>query len=66
VEMVLRKRRMLREEEYYQGLRDGASTEYSPTGDIIAQGEYSDGEKNGEWKFRSGTVSEEGKYIIGF
>ena len=35
------------------------------TGEIIAQGQYSDGEKNGEWKFKSGDFTEEGKYIIG-
>jgi antitoxin component YwqK of YwqJK toxin-antitoxin module len=39
--------------------------EYSITGDIIAEGQYSDDEKNGEWKFRSGENTEEGKYIIG-
>ena len=40
-------------------------TEYSTTGEIIAQGQYSDGEKNGDWKFNSGDFIEEGKYIIG-
>ena len=40
-------------------------TEYSATGEIIAQGQYSDGEKNGEWKYKSGDFTEEGKYIIG-
>ena len=56
---------LLREEEYFQGLRDGSCTEYSVSGDIIAQGLYSDGEKNGEWKYKSGDFTEEGKYIIG-
>jgi antitoxin component YwqK of YwqJK toxin-antitoxin module len=56
---------LLREEEYFQGVRDGLSTEYSPAGEIIAQGSYSDGEKNDQWKFKSGNNTEEGKYIIG-
>jgi antitoxin component YwqK of YwqJK toxin-antitoxin module len=56
---------VLKEEEYFQGQRDGLSTEYSITGDVIVQGQYSDGEKNGEWKFRSGDYSENGKYITG-
>jgi antitoxin component YwqK of YwqJK toxin-antitoxin module len=54
-----------KEEEYFQGQRDGASTEYSISGDIIAQGQYSDGEKNGPWKFKTGELVEEGKYITG-
>jgi hypothetical protein len=31
-----------------------ASTEYSATGDIIAQGQYSDGEKNGPGNIKPG------------
>jgi antitoxin component YwqK of YwqJK toxin-antitoxin module len=56
---------LLREEEYFQGKRDGSYTEYSKTGEIIAQGKYSDDEKNGDWKYKSGNNIEEGKYIIG-
>ena len=56
---------MLREEEYFQGQRDGAYTEYSRNEEKIAQGQYSDGEKNGGWKYKSGNNIEEGKYIIG-
>ena len=37
----------------------------SEKGDIITQGQYSDGEKNGLWKFQSGDYTEEGKYIVG-
>jgi len=55
----------LREEEYFQGRRDGLCTEYSPSGEIISSGQYSDDEKNGEWKFKSGDYIEEGSYIIG-
>jgi antitoxin component YwqK of YwqJK toxin-antitoxin module len=40
-------------------------TEYSVNGEIIAQGQYSDGEKNGEWKFKSADFTEEGKFIMG-
>ena len=56
---------ILKEEEYFQGQRDGLSTEYSITGEIIAQGQYSDGERNGAWKFKTGDLTEEGKYITG-
>ena len=45
---------LLREEEYFQGQRDGSFTEYSPTGEIISQGQYTDGEKNDMWKYKSG------------
>lgn len=54
-----------REEEYFQGQRDGSCTEFSLTGEIITQGLYSDGERNGEWKYKSGDYTEEGKYIMG-
>lgn len=56
---------ILREEVYFQGVRDGEYTEYSRTGKVIAQGQYSDGEKIGEWKYDSGNNIEEGKYISG-
>jgi antitoxin component YwqK of YwqJK toxin-antitoxin module len=56
---------MLREEEYFQGQRDGEYTEYLPDGKIIAQGVYTDGEKNGPWKYDSGDNTEEGKYLVG-
>lgn len=56
---------LLREEEYFQGQRDGSCTEYSLAGEIITQGQYADNEKNGEWKYKSGDFTEEGKYIIG-
>ena len=56
---------LLREEEYFQGQRDGAYTEYSESGDIIAQGQYAEGEKNGDWKYKTWDYTEEGKYIIG-
>ena len=49
---IMKMAAILREEEYFQGQRDGVSTEYSVTGDIIAQGQYSDGEKNGDWKYQ--------------
>ena len=62
---IMKTGHLLREEEYFQGQRDGAYTEYSCNGEIIAQGQYSDGEKNGEWKYKSGNYTEEGKYIIG-
>ena len=62
---IMKMELLLREEEYFQGQRDGLCTEYSVTGEIIAQGQYSDGEKNGEWKYKSGDFTEEGKYIIG-
>ena len=35
------------------------------TGEIVGQGQYSDGERNGDWKFKSGDNVEEGKYILG-
>lgn len=56
---------LLREEEYFQGQRDGSYTEYSVSGEIIAQGTFTDGEANGEWKYKSGDNTEEGKYIVG-
>ena len=35
------------------------------TGEIIAQGNYADGERNGDWKFKSDNFTEEGKFIVG-
>ncbi|MCK7542378.1 MAG: hypothetical protein MZV63_71650 [Marinilabiliales bacterium] len=45
---------LLREEDYYQGDAMATYTEFTRTGEIIAQGAYADGERNGEWKIHVG------------
>jgi len=46
-------------------VRDGLCTEYSETGEVIANGQYADNERNGEWKYKTGDYNEEGNYIVG-
>jgi len=46
------KRASAERRRYFQGQRDGASTEYSSSGEVIALGQYSDGEKNGQWNIK--------------
>ncbi len=56
---------LLREESYYEGLPDGISTEYDELGEIITQGEYIGGEKEGMWSYKMGDHREEGSYSTG-
>ncbi|MFC2107468.1 toxin-antitoxin system YwqK family antitoxin [Bacteroidota bacterium] len=56
---------LLREESYYEGLPDGISTEYDELGEIITNGEYIGGEKEGPWFYEMGDHREEGSYSVG-
>jgi antitoxin component YwqK of YwqJK toxin-antitoxin module len=54
-----------REELYRKGKEDGASVEYDEEGNIIVQGEYIDGSKDGKWFYKVGDHQEVGKYTDG-
>ena len=54
-----------REEEYFNGKEDGVATEYSVEGEIIAQGDYLEGEKEGKWIYNAGDYTEEGRFVVG-
>lgn len=54
-----------REETYFNGLEDGVIIEYSEEGEIITQGQYLEGFKDGEWVINSGDYIEKGSYIDG-
>lgn len=56
---------LLREEVYSEGLRNGVMTEYDENGNIITQGEYIDGQKEGHWFFQMDDYREEGDYVAG-
>jgi len=56
---------LLREEHYIGGKADGMMSEYSETGDLIAEGDYIDGEEEGQWKYNIGNFKEEGRYSYG-
>jgi antitoxin component YwqK of YwqJK toxin-antitoxin module len=56
---------LLREEHYIGGKADGMMSEYSETGDLIAEGDYIDGEEEGQWKYNIGNFKEEGGYSYG-
>ena len=56
---------VLREEEFYNGLEDGYYTEFDSLGNIITKGEYLEGEKEGEWYYKVGDHTENGKYVLG-
>jgi len=54
-----------REESFYMGYEDGYYVEYDKAGNIIVEGEYIDGEREGKWLYDVGDHIEKGKYIIG-
>jgi len=54
-----------RTEEFYNGLEDGMSIEYNDSGAVIAQGEYVEGFKEGEWFTNVNDYREEGAYFEG-
>lgn len=56
---------VLREENYRHGKLDGLVTEYDPEGNIIAQGEYIDDQREGFWRIKTAGFTEEGEYSEG-
>ena len=54
-----------RTEIFYAGLEEGLAVEYNDTGKIISQGQYLDGEKEGEWLLEYGDQKEKGNYRAG-
>ncbi len=56
---------LLREENYIAGKPDGMMTEFSEEGDIIAEGDYIDGEEEGQWSYDLGNFKEKGGYSYG-
>ncbi|HNY07150.1 MAG TPA: hypothetical protein PLG86_03815 [Bacteroidales bacterium] len=57
--------KLLREENYINGLEDGIFTEYDEDGNVITQGEYLEGMEEGLWKYNTGDRREEGTYKSG-
>jgi len=56
---------ILREENYLNGLADGTMTEFTEDGGIIAEGEFIEGEEEGQWIYETGGYREEGNYAFG-
>ncbi len=56
---------LLREENYLNGKADGMMTEFTEDGDIIAEGDFIDGEEEGPWIYDLGNFKEEGGYSYG-
>lgn len=52
-----------REEEYFEGLPEGIYIEYDTLGQTIVSGKYFDGQKEEEWEYKVGDVTEKGKYV---
>jgi antitoxin component YwqK of YwqJK toxin-antitoxin module len=53
---------VLRREEFRKGIEDGELAEYTIDGIVITQGEFFDGEKEGEWFYELNDHQEKGKY----
>ncbi len=53
---------ILREEHFVNGLADGLMTEFDDEGNIIAEGDYIEGMKEGNWILQYGDHREEGDY----
>ncbi len=56
---------LLREEEFRRGLEDGYLKEFDREGNLITEGEFIDGEREGEWFYELNDHKEEGKYRYG-
>lgn len=54
-----------REEIYISGNREGDYFEYDSIGNIILSGKYFDDEKNEEWLYNVGDITEKGAYNLG-
>lgn len=54
-----------RQENFDNGKEDGAYEEYNRDGELIAKGEFYEGERNGDWYFRVGDQIEKGAYEEG-
>ncbi|TAL57130.1 MAG: hypothetical protein EPN85_14565 [Bacteroidetes bacterium] len=54
--------KLLREENYLNGKREGALTEWNDSGRVITKGEYVDGLKEGKWFYQIQDYREEGVY----
>lgn len=54
-----------REELYRRGKEDGHAIEYDSLGNVITEGDYVDGLKNGKWYLTVNDHSEEGEYVDG-
>ncbi len=56
----------LRRQEYYRrGKEDGESEEFNQEGNVISQGEFVGGYKEGEWFYNVGDHTERGYYLDG-
>jgi len=56
---------LLRVENYFNGKEDGPTIEYSDSGKILIKGEYISGEKENEWLYQIGDITQRGSYITG-
>ncbi len=54
-----------RGEEYYRGLAEGPSVEYNENSEMVAQGTYLDGFRDGLWNYKVGDHTEIGNYVEG-
>ncbi len=56
---------ILRQENFLNGLADGLMSEFTEDGNLIAEGEYIEGQEEGDWFYISGGFREEGSYAFG-
>lgn len=56
---------VLREENYLNGLADGMMTEFTEDGAVIAEGEFIEGQEEGQWIYQTDGFREEGNYAFG-
>ena len=56
---------VLREENYLNGLADGMMTEFTEDGAVIAEGEFIEGQEEGQWVYETDGFREEGNYAFG-
>ena len=47
------------------GKEEGEMKEYDESGNVIAEGQYTDGKQQGDWKFKMNGYTAEGKYVDG-
>lgn len=54
-----------REESYFNGREEGMFTEFDEYGEVVAQGDYIDGYKDGRWFYKDGDLIKKGSYKDG-
>ncbi|MGE0567920.1 MAG: toxin-antitoxin system YwqK family antitoxin [Bacteroidia bacterium] len=57
--------KVMREENYYNGKREGLMVDYTENGDVFIKGNWFDDKKEGIWYYENDNYFEKGKFVSG-